>query len=165
MAVHYVRKVGNNAAHLVDVSKREAFFALLNIYNVVGAVLLKLRVVDEVKPFDKTLIPNYVQKPVMVPTEVPMESEMMHVARKTPASTILAGNRERVRFTVASMAPMYLAPWAKAPARMKIHTIIMMLLCAAPRENLSIRSENRRGRQTTNAQAQAAMKAVVTGIL
>ena len=70
MAVHYVRKVGNNAAHLVDVSKREAFFTLLNIYNVVGAVLLKLRVVDEVKPFDKTLIPNYVQKPVMVPTEV-----------------------------------------------------------------------------------------------
>ena len=70
MAVHYVRKVGNNAAHLVDVSKREAFFALLNIYNVVGAVLLKLRVVDGVKPFDKTLIPNYVQKPVMVPTEV-----------------------------------------------------------------------------------------------
>ena len=70
MAVHYVRKVGNNAAHLVDVSKREAFFALLNIYNIVGAVLLKLRVVDEVKPFDKTLIPNYVQKPVMVPTEV-----------------------------------------------------------------------------------------------
>ena len=70
MAVHYVRKVGNNAAHLVDVSKREAFFALLNIYNIVGAVLLKLRVVDEVKPFDKTLIPNSVQKPVMVPTEV-----------------------------------------------------------------------------------------------
>ncbi len=70
MAVHYVRKVGNNAAHLVDVSKREAFFALLNIYNVVGAVLLKLRVVEEVKSFDKTLIPNYVQKPVMVPTEV-----------------------------------------------------------------------------------------------
>ena len=70
MAVHYVRKVGNNAAHLVDVSKREAFFALLNIYNIVGAVLLKLRVVDEVKPFDKALIPNNVQKPVMVPTEV-----------------------------------------------------------------------------------------------
>ena len=70
MAVHYVRKVGNNAAHLVDVSKREAFFALLNIYNVVGAVLLKLRVVDEVKPFDKALIPNSVQKPVMVPSEV-----------------------------------------------------------------------------------------------
>ena len=70
MAVHYVRKVGNNAAHLVDVSKREAFFSLLNIYNIVGAVLLKLRVVDEVKPFDKALIPSKVEQSVMVPTEV-----------------------------------------------------------------------------------------------
>ena len=70
MAVHYVRKVGNNAAHLVDVSKREAFFSLLNIYNVVGAVLLKLRVVDDVKPFDKALIPSKVEQSVMVPTEV-----------------------------------------------------------------------------------------------
>ncbi len=70
MAVHYVRKVGNNAAHAAMVSKKEAFFALLNIYNIVGAVLLKLRVVEDVKPFDKTLIPNYVQKPTMVPTEV-----------------------------------------------------------------------------------------------
>ena len=70
MAVHYVRKVGNNAAHLVDVSKRESFFSLLNIYNIVGAVLLKLRVVDEVKPFDKALIPSKVEQSVMVPTEV-----------------------------------------------------------------------------------------------
>lgn len=70
MAVHYVRKVGNNAAHLVDVSKRESFFALLNIYNVVGAVLLKLRVVDEVKPFDRALVPSKVEQSVMVPTEV-----------------------------------------------------------------------------------------------
>ena len=70
MAVHYVRKVGNNAAHLVDVSKREAFFSLLNIYNIVGAVLLKLRVVEEVKPFDKALIPSKVEQSVMVPTEV-----------------------------------------------------------------------------------------------
>ena len=70
MAVHYVRKVGNNAAHLVEVSKRESFFSLLNIYNIVGAVLLKLRVVDEVKPFDKALIPSKVEQSVMVPTEV-----------------------------------------------------------------------------------------------
>lgn len=70
MAVHYIRKVGNIGAHNGKVTKKEAFFSLLNIYNVVGAVLLKLRVVDEVKPFDKTLIPNYVQKTVMVPTKV-----------------------------------------------------------------------------------------------
>ena len=70
MAVHYVRKVGNNGAHAANVSKKEAFFSLLNIYNVVGSILLKLRVVDEVKPFDKTLIPNYVQKPIIVPAKV-----------------------------------------------------------------------------------------------
>ena len=70
MAVHYVRKVGNNGAHGANVSKKEAFFSLLNIYNVVGSILLKLRVVDEVKPFDKTLIPNYVQKPVIVPAKI-----------------------------------------------------------------------------------------------
>ena len=70
MAVHYVRKVGNNGAHGAKVSKKEAFFSLLNIYNVVGAILVKLRVVEEVKPFDKTLIPNSVQKPVIVPPKV-----------------------------------------------------------------------------------------------
>lgn len=57
MAVHYVRKVGNNGAHDGNVSRKESFFALLNIYNVVGAVLLKLQVVGEVPPFDRALIP------------------------------------------------------------------------------------------------------------
>ena len=70
MAVHYVRKVGNNGAHGAHVSKKEAFFSLLNIYNVVGAILVKLRVVEDVKPFDKTLIPNSIQKPVIVPPKV-----------------------------------------------------------------------------------------------
>lgn len=74
MAVHYVRKVGNSGAHAGDVSKKESFFALLNIYNVVGAILLKLRVVSEVKPFDKTLIPNSVEAPVIVPTSVEIKS-------------------------------------------------------------------------------------------
>ena len=70
MAVHYVRKVGNNAAHAGSVTRKESFFALLNIYNVVGAVLLKLKLVDSVKPFDKTLVPNTPQMAVMVPTPV-----------------------------------------------------------------------------------------------
>lgn len=70
MAVHYVRKVGNSGAHTGNVSKKESFFTLLNIYNVVGAILLKLRVVSEVKPFDKTLIPDSVAAPVIVPSSV-----------------------------------------------------------------------------------------------
>lgn len=56
MAVHYIRKVGNCAAHMGNISGRESFFALLNLYNFVGAVLVKLQVIDELKPFDKTLL-------------------------------------------------------------------------------------------------------------
>ncbi|MBQ6571929.1 MAG: type I restriction enzyme HsdR N-terminal domain-containing protein, partial [Alistipes sp.] len=75
MAVHYVRKVGNNAAHSASpVSKKESFFSVLNIFNVVGAILLKLRMVDEVKPFDRTLIPNSVQKSVIPPMKVIVSS-------------------------------------------------------------------------------------------
>ena len=40
MAVHYVRKIGNCGAHAATVSKKESFFCLLNIYNVVAAILL-----------------------------------------------------------------------------------------------------------------------------
>ncbi len=67
-AAHYVRRVGNNAAHGVNVTKRESFFCLLNLYNVVGAILLKLRVVDDVAPFDNALLPKAADKePVIVP--------------------------------------------------------------------------------------------------
>lgn len=84
MAAHYIRKVGNNAAHAVKVTRRESFFALLNLYNLVGAVLLKLRVVAEVKPFDASLVPNAVQRPVMVPTLVKVSEDdaMVQAANK-----------------------------------------------------------------------------------
>ena len=69
-AVHYVRKVGNNGAHGVKVTRRESFFCLLNLYNVVAAVLRKLRFVDEVAPFDAKLVPREQQGPVLTPPEV-----------------------------------------------------------------------------------------------
>ena len=70
MAVHYVRKVGNTAAHSGNVKKSESFFSLLNLYNVVGAILLKLRMVEEVKPFDRNLVPKEVEISVVTPTVV-----------------------------------------------------------------------------------------------
>ena len=79
MAVHYVRKVGNNGAHGIKVTKKESFFCLLNIYNVVAAILIKLTILKEVKPFDKTLIPDSPQAPSLTPTKVSV----------TPQSTIV----------------------------------------------------------------------------
>ena len=84
MAVHYVRKVGNAAAHSTTVSKRESFFCLLNIYNVVGAVLLKLKVVDSVKPFDKELIPTNASpiKPAPQNIEIKLSDTLVAAADK-----------------------------------------------------------------------------------
>lgn len=62
--VHYLRKVGNRAAHEGKVTRRESFFALLNLYRLVAAVMLRLRVVEEVADFDQTLIPQ--QAPIHV---------------------------------------------------------------------------------------------------
>ena len=70
MAVHYVRKVGNNGAHGIQVTKRESFFCLLNIYNIVAAILHKLTILKEVVPFDKTLIPDKPQSLVVSPTTI-----------------------------------------------------------------------------------------------
>ena len=87
MAAHYVRKVGNNGAHGTPVSKREAFFCLLNIYNVVAAILHKLTLLKEVKPFDEKLLPKIPQAPSLTPATVTV----------TPQSTIVqAADKEAV---------------------------------------------------------------------
>lgn len=85
MSVHYVRKIGNNGSHHNIVSKRESFFTLLNIYNIVGAILLKLGIVDEVKPFDKTLIPNSIAPapPAVEPSEKQTEVSALPVEDKS----------------------------------------------------------------------------------
>lgn len=58
MAVHYVRKAGNKVAHLGEITRKVSFFSLLNLHNVVGASLVKLRVFYSFPEFDKTLIPS-----------------------------------------------------------------------------------------------------------
>lgn len=60
--IHYVRKTGNMAAHAAadggHVGRRESFFALLNLYYIVGSVALAWRIIDTLPDFDKTLIPE-----------------------------------------------------------------------------------------------------------
>lgn len=57
-AAHYIRRVGNIAAHSGGVKSGEAYFCLLNLYNLVGGTLLKLRFLSSLAPFSKTLIPK-----------------------------------------------------------------------------------------------------------
>ena len=87
MAVHYVRKVGNAAAHNDHVGKRESFFCLLNLYNVVAAVLLKLKVVENVAPLDKALIPDSKFAPILTDAKI-VVGESDELAAKADAKSL-----------------------------------------------------------------------------
>ena len=62
-AVHWIRKVGNLAAHEGKVTRGDAYFTVFNLYNFVGAVLLKLRVISTLAPFDRELLPTRQPRP------------------------------------------------------------------------------------------------------
>lgn len=85
MDANYVRKIGNKAAHVGGVKKRESFFAVLDLYNVVGAVLLKLKFVEEVKPFDASLLPQIPEATVPAPVEVVVSPEDTIITTTQPA--------------------------------------------------------------------------------
>lgn len=75
-AIHWIRKVGNLAAHDGKVTRGDSFFTVLNLYNLVGGVLLKLRVLKTLAPFDKSLLPNQPTVKTIPPaiiTETPSE--------------------------------------------------------------------------------------------
>jgi type I restriction enzyme R subunit len=55
--LHYVRKTGNCAAHGMPVTRKQAYFALIDIYHFVGDLLMKLGVIDDYPQFDEYLIP------------------------------------------------------------------------------------------------------------
>ena len=101
----------------------------------------------------------------IVPTEVPTETDMTHAAKNTPAANTLPGKMAKVKLTVASTAPMALAVWAKAPAKMKISTISMMLELAAPLQNSSMRLCSEPPLLMATPTTEASTKATVMGIL
>lgn len=85
-AVSWVRKVGNIAAH-GTVTRRDAFFSVLNLYNVVGAVLLKLRVLKSLAPFDASLLPRSAEKAATV---APVVMETTTFAASVPKAQVEA---------------------------------------------------------------------------
>ena len=88
MAAHYVRKIGNKAAHDGGVKGGEAYFTLLNIYNVVGGILLKLGVLKSLAPFRKDLIPKSPTLTVVPGSTVPTAT--VQFIESVPKETIEA---------------------------------------------------------------------------
>ena len=65
-AITWVRRIGNLAAHDGTVSKQDGYYTVLNLYNVIGGVLLKLKVLQTLSPFDKELIPSREKRPRII---------------------------------------------------------------------------------------------------
>lgn len=74
MAMHYIRKVGNVAAHQGGITQKQAYFILLNTYNLVGGVLLRLGVLKTLAPFNKELPPK-VPSMYVEPKDDPKDSK------------------------------------------------------------------------------------------
>lgn len=70
MALHYIRKVGNAAAHTGKVTKKESFFCVLNLHTFVAAVLTKLEVVEAVPLFNKDFLQSK-SEPHVLPQAMP----------------------------------------------------------------------------------------------
>ena len=75
-AVHWIRKVGNLAAHDSKVTRSDAFFTTLNLYNLISGVLLKLRVFESIPPFDKSLLPK---EPTIIQSPIGPLSPIGHI--------------------------------------------------------------------------------------
>ena len=56
--LHFVRSVGNRAAHAGGVSKKDSEYAVIDIYYFVGDVLMLLGYIERYPKFDKALIPD-----------------------------------------------------------------------------------------------------------
>ena len=77
MQLHYIRKIGNNAAHVGHVSKREAGYALEDLYKFVGAVLVKIGLVDDFPEFDASLIPAHAPIHVSTTEGAPVDTNVI----------------------------------------------------------------------------------------
>ena len=72
-SLHYIRKAGNRAAHVGDVKGGMSFFAVLNLYDFICSVLVKIGLIDDYPPFDRELIPNQAPIHVSPPEPEPID--------------------------------------------------------------------------------------------
>ena len=77
-SLHYIRKAGNRAAHVGDVKSGMSFFAVLNLYDFVCSVLVKIGLIDDYPPFNRELIPDVA--PTHVSTTEPEPVQPVEIA-------------------------------------------------------------------------------------
>ena len=103
-------------------------------------------------------------KAVIVPTDVPIETEINPAIMNSPTTTKWGGSNDKLNCTVASTPPIALATPENAPANKKIMTIIIILSWPAPLQNIPTFSWNDCWRFMTNAAIDENKNATRTGI-
>ena len=105
MALHYIRKAGNNAAHMGSISSGESFFTILNLHTFVSAVLVKLGVVANVPLFDRALLDG--NKPSSPKVEIAKATSKV---LETPTKNFVKKYRPRIKKgdTLQAKNPQYL---------------------------------------------------------
>ena len=80
--LHFVRSVGNRAAHMGGVSKRDSEYAVLDIYYFIGDVLMLLGFIERYPKFDKLLLPDKASPVVEVVTTEETTMQQEEAAKK-----------------------------------------------------------------------------------
>ena len=101
---------------------------------------------------------------VIVPTDVPIETEINPAMINNPTTTKLGGKMDKLKLTVASTPPMAFATPEKAPANKKIMTIMIIFSFPAPLQKIATLSLKCSFRLNINAATEANKKATNTGI-
>lgn len=91
-AANTVRIIGNRAAHDGCTTEQKAHYALVCLYNVVGGILLKLKALETLAPFDDTLVPTRARRPrILVPrVQTTPEPQTDDFVRTIPPETVAA---------------------------------------------------------------------------
>jgi len=99
--IHFVRSVGNRAAHQGGVSKKDCEYAVIDIYYFIGDVLMLLGFVDRYPKFDRTLLPE-IASPVVEPTTEETSQQIDDAAKaakpvdKAPSDGTFAHNPDHL---------------------------------------------------------------------
>ena len=100
--LHFVRSVGNRAAHVGGVSKRDCEYAVLDIYYFVGDVLMLLGFVDRYPKFDRALLPNRAEPVIEISTTEEVTKQQEEAAKEAkpvetpPAEVVIAHNPDHL---------------------------------------------------------------------
>ena len=95
--LHFVRSVGNRAAHVGGVSKRDSEYAVIDIYYFIGDVLMMSGFIERYPKFDRALLPEK-GTPVMVAVSTEETTQQQEEAAKEakpiakPTAEVLVGH-------------------------------------------------------------------------